>query len=368
MYRESNILNNTSFLDAMSNTVGALAFLLLLVVLVTVALKLNYFNLSIETEKLPNAVIDKEYNVVLAGTGGNEPYKWEMIEGNLPKGLEFITESNPVIDQYGRSEMSTVGKIVGVPQERTPKPVKLTFQLDDTQIEPEKETGRIHDKEPVQKSFFLDVLPKPYQPRTLVIKTESLPTAIVNSHYMVEFNASGGYPPYKWQIQGELPPGLVLDDSQGRISGVPNNIGEWTFTIKVKDARGSNGQNSPNVTLKTILHRNEEEIISGVVKKLNISTLKIPSATVAQEYDLTIAATGGIPPYQWALEGKLPEGLSFDAVNGRINGTPKRAVNNFPFSIKVKSSEDALKSDQDSREFQITVKPAPSKPYPLQIF
>ena len=74
--RETNILNNTSFLDAMSNTVGALAFLLLLVVLVTVALKLNYFELSIKTEKLPDAVVGQEYNVVLAGIGGNEPYKW----------------------------------------------------------------------------------------------------------------------------------------------------------------------------------------------------------------------------------------------------------------------------------------------------
>ncbi|MFQ6115295.1 MAG: Ig domain-containing protein [bacterium] len=366
--REMNILNNTSFLDAMSNTVGALAFLLLLVVLVTVALKLNYFELNIKTEKLPDAVVGKEYNVVLAGTGGNEPYKWSKLEGDLPRGLDFIVVEETVIDEYNRSHTTASGKIYGIPRAPTRNPVKLTFQLDDSPVLVDEETGEVIDKPPVKKSFSLSVQPKPYKPEPLVIKTETLPTAIVGSSYVIALAAVGGYPPYSWEKEGDLAPGLDFDMSNGKISGVPLESGEWNITLKAKDSMGTVSKSSPKITLKAIVHKKEEDIIEGIIKKLRITTSKIPNAVVSEEYSLTLAATGGIPPYRWSLSGNLPTGLEFDHTNGRISGVPNAEVSGLDFTVTVMNDEDAPTSDQDTKKFTITVKPAPAEIYPLTIF
>ena len=42
-------------------------------------------------------------------------------------------------------------------------------------------------------------------------------------------------PVYRWSIvQGELPPGLFLDESTGRLSGVPGDVGHYSVRVKVQ--------------------------------------------------------------------------------------------------------------------------------------
>ncbi len=59
---------------------------------------------------------------------------------------------------------------------------------------------------------------------------------------------------------------------------------------------------------------------------LAITTANLPSATVGQPYQSTLAATGGISSRTWNLiAGVLPPGLSL-ATNGQITGTPSTAA------------------------------------------
>lgn len=52
--------------------------------------------------------------------------------------------------------------------------------------------------------------------------------------------ASGGRPPYAWQVAaGSLPPGLALDGDLGALRGVPSTPGTATFTLRVSDATGA---------------------------------------------------------------------------------------------------------------------------------
>jgi IPT/TIG domain/Putative Ig domain len=71
----------------------------------------------------------------------------------------------------------------------------------------------------------------------LTITTSSLPSATVQSAYSATFAATGGNPPYSWSIaQGQLPAGLALSSSAGKLAGTPTNSGTFSFTVRVQDS------------------------------------------------------------------------------------------------------------------------------------
>lgn len=54
-----------------------------------------------------------------------------------------------------------------------------------------------------------------------------------------------------------------------------------------------------------------------------VTTTSLPAAEVGAAYSASVAATGGTPPYTWAvIAGALPPGLSLNASTGAITGTP----------------------------------------------
>jgi YD repeat-containing protein len=88
-----------------------------------------------------------------------------------------------------------------------------------------------------------------------------------------------------------------------------------------------------------------------------ITTSSLPPGIAGTLYSQTLAATGGDAPYgTWSIaNGSLPAGLTLDATNGVISGTPT-SVGSSPFTVQVPDSLGYLAS----RDLTITVGPAVS--------
>jgi len=130
--------------------------------------------------------------------------------------------------------------------------------------------------------------------------------ATVGSAYDVELVSIGGQLPHTWQVvTGVLPPGLALS-SAGRISGTPQTVGQYSFSVRVADGSGRSASASFALT---------------AVTALRVLTATLPEVVAGSAYQATLQATGGTPPYRWTVvEGRLPDGLAL-STGGVVSGT-----------------------------------------------
>src|SRR4051812_24208967 len=74
----------------------------------------------------------------------------------------------------------------------------------------------------------------------------------------------------------------------------------------------------------------------------------LPEAIAGRPYTVALAATGGRGPLRWAVEGKIPEGLTFDSESGRIRGTPKAGTPE-PSALWLRVSDGHDRASQGAR-------------------
>ena len=88
------------------------------------------------------------------------------------------------------------------------------------------------------ETFTIEILP----PEAPTITAEALSGGTVGEFYCCgNLFASGGVLPYTWSlVSGELPPGLSLSESPGRITGTPTIIVTRCSAIAASTASGSN--------------------------------------------------------------------------------------------------------------------------------
>lgn len=152
------------------------------------------------TQTLPDGDLGELYSAMLEVEGGTPPYEWSLTNGALPTGVS----------------LNQNGEIMGTIQEAG----DFTFFIRAT--DSERRWG--------QNEFTIHVA------APLAIETPAIPEVIAGRLFSFSMTASGGVPPYSWELSnGTLPAGLSLGTS-GIISGSTTEAGVFPVSIRVTDS------------------------------------------------------------------------------------------------------------------------------------
>lgn len=254
---------------------------------------------------LPTVQTGESMAVALAATGGEAPYLWS-ISGSLPLGVTLRPD----------------GTIAGAANEGGVSRFLLT----------------VRDKNGLfaSKTCTLSALRAPFS-----ITSCPLPDAQIGQPYSRNLTTTGGADPLVWTAETALPKGLSIY-STGRIAGTPSAPGDNAFRLRVTDGAGNSS------THECTLFVRPEPL--QIQRPCPISDAQVGS--FFREYAL---AEGGVPPYRWSAEGRLPAGIAFGA-DGRFTGTAT-TPGVYPFTLIL---ED-LRGTQARQSCQVTAR-VPSVP------
>ncbi|MGA1813680.1 Ig domain-containing protein [Frondihabitans sp. 4ASC-45] len=150
------------------------------------------------------------------------------------------------------------------------------------------------------------------------IVTLALPLAVTGKDYSEKISTSGTSPLTFAISSGQLPAGLSLDSSTGKISGASASEGSSTFTVTATNAVGSDSRSYTVVTATAP----------------TITTTALGDAGAFKTYNSTISVVG-TGPFTYAVSaGTLPAGLTLDAASGVVSGQVTNA-GSYTFGVSV---------------------------------
>ncbi|HEX7900721.1 MAG TPA: IPT/TIG domain-containing protein, partial [Planctomycetota bacterium] len=247
---------------------------------------------------LPSATSTARYFLRLAASGGRPPYRWSFVAGTLPFHLDSLT-----------------GEVSGVaPEVASDTVYAFTLRLQDAEDPPAS----------VTRDFSLTSHPMNVAAPTIRGVSPS-PAGVVGAALFHVFSAVDGQPPYAWQVvAGAPPPGLFLDARGGRLAGAPVATGSFTFTIRVRDARGVDSASPVTVHV--------------LANPTAIGPAEVVGGSLGSPYAQSLELSGGVGPgFAWTVSaGALPDGLTLTGAgrHAEIAGTPSKA-GTFAFTVRA---------------------------------
>src|SRR6266403_92936 len=159
------------------------------------------------------------------------------------------------------------------------------------------------------------------------IATQPTNQTVVVGQTATFFVTTSGAAPlnFQWQKNGTAVSGAT-SPSYTTPSETTSDSGAQ-FTVVVSNSAGSATSNAATLTVN-----------AGPGAPLQIATSLAANAQAGIQYQASLAATGGAPPYQWSVaSGTLPPGLALNAASGMLSGTPSLG-GQFDFSVQVSDS------------------------------
>ena len=235
-------------------------------------------------EVLPTGIkmgtVGSKFKRTLGGVGGTPPYDWSGV--GLPTGTTLGAD----------------GKISGTPEEGGLFVLAVTLR---------DAAGGV-----AQAAFTVQIdenLPE--------LTTASLKDGEVGASFSRTVRAKNGVKPYQWAASG-LPKGLTFDTAKGKVTGAPEEAGDFDLTFTVTDLYGR----SAAVVLPVSIAPNVPVV----------STAVLGNAKVGKTYKKTLKGKDGVKPYTWS--GSVPPWLTLDPATGKIAGTPT-AAGSWPLTVIV---------------------------------
>ncbi|MDY0981699.1 putative Ig domain-containing protein [Stenotrophomonas sp. CFBP8994] len=242
--------------------------------------------IDIQPAAVPAGTVGAAYSETLSASGGTAPYTFSLVSGALPPGMT----------------LSGAGALEGTPTSAG------TFTF----------TARVTDSSSggpytADRSYSL-VIGSP----TINVDPTVAPAGAVGVAYALQLSASGGTAPYQFTVAGgALPQGVGLA-ANGSLSGTPVQAGTFNVTVAATDANAQVG--TGNYTIAVTAPALSLTPGSGAF-----------NATYGVAFAETLAATGGVGPYTYAIAaGQLPAGISL--TGDQLSGTPT-APGTYAFTI-----------------------------------
>ncbi|MFN8391775.1 MAG: putative Ig domain-containing protein [Bdellovibrionota bacterium] len=268
--------------------------------------------LRLLTAQLETGQLGAEYVFQLEADGGKQPYAWSAL--GLPDDLELD---------------GATGLVAGTPQEEGEFPLEI----------------RLTDADGKSVSSNLPLL---IRATPVFIISHDIEEGTVSQPYQARFQAQGGVPPYRWDtLDGSLPEGLSLTPLTGALEGTPTNADDSVLRIRVTDS--DNKTDSADIPLRIR------------PSSLRVLTQAMQDGFEGSPYQFSLAAEGGVPPYQWSISGVLPTGLSMTSA-GLISGSPA-TFGEFVVTLVVTDSQQ----QEARRSARIRIQVAdPAEPTPSE--
>ncbi len=171
------------------------------------ATALNVQPLTINAGTLPVGSVGGAYTAILNAHGGSGFYSWRLIEGELPPGVA----------------LTVGGLLTGTP--KTKGSFTSLVQVNDS----------LDSSDTISLTIVIDAANE-FAP--LMIVSDGL-IAIANENFITYLNGSGGNGTYFWQLEGEIPDGLLFSSQEGKLQGKTKILGNYSLTITLTDGVGN---------------------------------------------------------------------------------------------------------------------------------
>jgi len=112
-------------------------------------------------------------------------------------------------------------------------------------------TIQVQDQTGARDSESFSIRINPPRPVVITNQSDALSPATVGQFYCCgNLFADGGVPGYTWTLRsGQIPPGLRLTASPGRITGTPTTRGTFSFVVRATDTRGAFAERTFSITV-----------------------------------------------------------------------------------------------------------------------
>lgn len=252
------------------------------------------------------------------GFGGEGPYSWKLVSGEIPPGLAITNE------QFAGMTWLVIS---GTPSKEGTYDFNLFVTPSD-------------GKSPVESWIFKFII-KPEYAMSISPKTAFLPNGRVDDHYSQTFTVTDGVPPYRWSVTGE-PPNLSIttsaDTKSCELSGITTTMGTYSLEVSVTDSAGFTKTRAYKLRVTN----------APYISNSN----PLPNGLLYTTYNVQLIGKLGTPPYTYSVTGlSLPPGLSM-GTDGLITGTPA-IEGTYQVGITITDSSMPAKSTQ--QQFTINV-------------